>query len=116
MAYDLYLAERVRLQLAMVPNVEIYEKKMFGGIAFMVNDKMCINITKDRLMCRYDPGREEEVSLRTGFQLMKMRGKTIKGYCYVNADGFEDEEALNYWVELCLEFNPRAKISKKRKK
>lgn len=113
MAHDKYLAERVRGQLALVPNIDILEKMMFGGLAFMVNGKMCINVHKERLMCRYDQLRQEEVESKNGYQEWDMKGKKLNGYCFVDASGFETEEELNYWIELCLEFNPRAKASKK---
>lgn len=113
MAYDTHLAERLRTFLEPYA-LDITEKKMFGGLAFMVNDKMCINVSKDRLMCRYDPALSEEVSLRPGYEQMIMKGREMNGYCYVHPEGFVSEEDLRYWVELCIEFNDRAKSSKRK--
>ncbi len=67
MAYNIELADKVREWLANIHDIKIEEKKMFGGLAFLVNDKMCINISHDNLMCRYNPDREEEVAEKMVF-------------------------------------------------
>ena len=68
MAYNENLADRIRLRLADLPNV--LEKKMMGGLTFKVNDKMCIGIIKDELMCRIDPEFHEEAIEKTGCRTM----------------------------------------------
>ena len=113
MSFNAHTVSRVRDYLANFQQLLIEEKKMFGGLAFMINGKMCINVSGDNLMCRFDPVRTEELSLRSGFQKMVMKGREYKGYCYVNPDGFEHDEELKFWVDLCLDFNERAKSSKK---
>ncbi len=115
MAYDTILANRVREQLAAVPGLSIEEKKMFGGLAFLVNDKMCINITEEGLMCRYDPVLEYEVVERNGYQPMIMRGRQLKGYCYVTPEGFASTTDFNYWIKLCLDYNEVAKAARRKK-
>ena len=115
MAYSITLANRVREYLAKIPHIIVEEKAMFGGLAFLVNDKMCINIGEDTLMCRFDPEQTEELAERQGFSPVVMRGKELKGYCYVEEFGFKKKEDCVFWLELCLEFNSRAKSSKKRK-
>ena len=80
MAYSTVLADRIREYLAEIPNITVEEKTMFGGLAFLVNDKMCINIGEDVLMCRFDPERTEEIAEREGFLPVVMRGKELKGY------------------------------------
>ena len=112
MAYNPKLADRVRGYLAQLPNKQIEEKKMFGGLAFMVNGKMCVNVSGESLMCRFDPSLQEEISKKKGFQTMAMKGKEYRGYCYVNSEGFESENDFKYWIELCLAFNKKAKSSK----
>ncbi len=112
MAYSLDLADRVREYLAEISELEIKEKKMFGGLAFLVNEKMCINISGENLMCRFDLKREEEVVSKTGYLPMIMRGKQLSGYCYVEPDGFKRKEDFAYWLKICLEFNAIAKKSK----
>lgn len=113
MAYDTKLADRVRAYLAGVPKLKIKEKVMFSGVVFMVNGKMCVNVSHENLMCRINPEKYEEVSERTGFIPMIMRGKQLTGYCYVSPDGFKSKKDFEYWMKLCLEFNPKAKASKK---
>jgi len=113
MAYNPHTASRVRDYLEKFPNILIEEKKMFGGLAFMVNGKMCVNVSGDNLMCRFDPDRREELSHKTGYQKMIMRGREYEGYCYVNPDGYEHDKDFKFWVDLCLDFNDTAKSSKK---
>jgi hypothetical protein len=81
MAYSTKLAGRVRTYLDEIPKIKIEEKEMFKGLAFLVNGKMCINISGENLMCRYDPALEDEVVERAGFQPMIMRAKQLRGYC-----------------------------------
>ena len=113
MAFDTKLADRLREYLATIPGIGIEEKKMFSGMAFMVNGKMCVNVSGDNLMCRFDPALQEEVAGRIGFEPMIMKGRELKGYCYVNPEGFKTKKDFEYWAQLCLAFNSRAKASKK---
>jgi len=114
MAYDEKLADRLREALEDVANVE--EKKMFSGIAFMVNDKMCINVSGDRLMCRIGAVQQEKAVEKPGCTEMIMRGKVMKDFVYVSPEGFKNKKDFNYWIKLCLDFNKEAKSSKKKRK
>jgi hypothetical protein len=114
MAYNTELANRVRNHLSDVLHLLFEEKKMFGGLAFMIDGKMCINVTDDNLMCRFDPEMTEELSTRPGFLPMIMKGKEYKGYCYVEPEGFRDQTDFEFWINLCHDFNSRAKSSKKK--
>ena len=116
MAYSIALANRVREYLAKIPHITVEEKAMFGGLAFLVNDKMCINIGEDTLMCRFDPEQTEEIAERQGFSPVVMRGKELSGYCYVERTGYNQKEDFQFWLQLCLEFNSKAKSSKKKNK
>lgn len=116
MAYDNNLAIRVREYLSEIEEFQVEEKKMFGGLAFMVNDKMCINVGDNQLMCRFDPNLEEQLSERPGFLPMIMNGKEYKGYCYVDPIGYKSKKDFEFWMKLCLDFNEMAKSSMKRKK
>jgi hypothetical protein len=113
MPYDIHLADRVRIHLAEVPRIKVEEKKMFRGLAFMVNGKMCVNVSGENLMCRIDPEMHDKLSQRKGFKPMIMRGKEMAGYCYVSPEGFESEKDFGFWLKVCLDFNPKAKASKK---
>ena len=114
MAYSTQLAERIRTYLGGIPKIEIEEKQMFKGLAFLVNGKMCINVSGEDLMCRYDPVLENEVAARAGFRPMIMKGKQLRGYCYVSQARYKSEASFEYWLRLCLDFNEKAKASKKK--
>lgn len=116
MAYDNNLAVRVREYLNEMEELLVEEKKMFGGLAFMVNDKMCINVGDNQLMCRFDPEQTEQLSERKGFVPMIMKGKEYKGYCYVDPIGFENTGDFEFWINLCLDYNDKAVLSKKKPK
>lgn len=116
MAYDTSLADRVREYLAGFSELEIEEKEMFGGLAFLVNGKMCANISGQNLMCRFDRALTEELSERAGFVQMMMQGKEYKGYCYIEPQGIKSKKDLEFWIDICLDFNDRAISSRTRKK
>jgi len=116
MSFDQKLADRVRTYLSEVPGIKVEEKKMFKGLAFMANEKMCVNVSGENLMCRFDPAMQQEIETRVGYLPMIMRGKELKGYCYVSPQGIKKEKDLEYWIELSLEFNAKAKSSKKKTK
>jgi TfoX-like protein len=112
MAYNEKLAGRIREALAGQRKVE--EKKMFRGLTFMVNGKMCVSVSGDEMMCRFDPQLQEEVAEKRGFRSMIMKGKEYKGFGYVNEEGIKSKKDFDYWINLCLSFNKVAKASKKK--
>ena len=111
MAYSEPLADRIRGSLAEVRRVK--EKEMMGGLTFMVNDKMCVGIIKDEMMCRIDPDRQEEALGKPGCRIMDFTGRPMKGYVMVDDSGMKTVKEFNFWIGLCLEFNKKAKSSKK---
>ncbi len=114
MAFNEKLADRIREAIVDVPKVE--EKFMFGGVCFMVDGKMCIGVVKDEMMCRIDPELDDIVLEKTGCRKMDFTHKPMKGYVYVSEEGMKKKKDFDYWVSLCLEFNSKAKASKKKKK
>lgn len=114
MAFNEKLANRIRESLAHTPNVS--EKFMFGGVCFMVNDKMCVGVVKDEMMCRINPELDETVLEMTGCRPMDFNHKPMKGYVFVSDEGMKTKKAFEYWINLCLEFNTLAKASKKKSK
>ncbi|MEM7185529.1 MAG: TfoX/Sxy family protein [Bacteroidota bacterium] len=121
MAYDEFLADRVR-NILKEKKVDFYEKKMFGGLCIMVDDKMCCGVLYDKrtetdmIMARIGEAAMEEALKKEGSQPMDFTGRPMKGYVFVTPDGFDSEDDLDYWVQLCIDFNPLAKASKKRRK
>lgn len=109
MAYSEYLADRVRQRLQPVGKVE--EKKMMGGLIFMVNDKMCmgINIEKktgnDRLMVRVGKLPYDDLLGQKGSRVMDFTGRVMRGFLFIDPEGFDSEDDLDFWVERALEFN-----------
>src|SRR5258708_653282 len=114
MAYNEELTARIREALAHLSKVE--EKKMFRGVTFMVNNKMCITAGDNKIMCRIDPAIHDEVIKRKGCETVKMKGREYKGYVYVSEEGIKTKKDLDHWIQLALEFNKLAKSSKKKKK
>ena len=114
MAYSEKLANRIREKLVDLPN--IVEKEMMGGLTFMVNDKMCIGIIKDEMMCRIAPEMQDTALEKIGCRIMDFTGRPMKGYVMVDDTGMKNEKQFNYWINLCLEFNSKAKSSKKNQK
>ncbi|HMG68983.1 MAG TPA: TfoX/Sxy family protein [Chitinophagaceae bacterium] len=113
MPYNEKLAARIRKALAHLSKVE--EKKMFRGVTFMVNGKMCVSVSGEEMMCRFDPELQEQVVKKKGYRPMIMRGKEYKGFCYINHEGIKSKKDFDYWINLCLDFNKKAKASKKKK-
>lgn len=114
MAYNEQLADRTREILVDQSNLE--EKKMMGGLCFMVNDKMCVGIMKDELMCRIDPEVFETSLDKRGCTEMSMGGKTMRGYILVDETGTKTKKDLESWINLALEFNPKANRLKRKSK
>ncbi len=114
MAFNEKLTERVRAALANVPKVE--ERRMFSGITFMVNGKMCISVGDNRIMCRIDPAIHNQVVKEKACQTVIMRDREYKGYVYVAEDRIAAKEDFEYWIKLALDFNEKAKASTRKRK
>ena len=105
MGYNEELANRIRTSLSKIPLVE--EKRMFSGITFMVDGKMCISVANDRIMCRIDPAIHDEVLKRKAVRTVIMKGHEYKGYVYVAEEGIEEKEDFDFWIGLALDFNKK---------
>src|SRR5258708_23035310 len=112
MSYSEKLAGRIREALVEVPKVK--EKVMVSGVTFMVDDKMCIRVGPDRIMCRIDPESHDQLLEEKTCRPMIMKGREYKGYILVNEEDVQRKKELDYWIGLCLDFNARAKSSKKK--
>lgn len=109
------LYERMRYIL-LAREVSWEEKKMMGGIAFMVDDKLCFGTFRDGVLCRIDPEERDKLLEETSAEIMTQGGREMKGYVHIQPPAYETDEELEFWIVKCLEFNPKAKSSKKRKK
>ena len=109
------LFERMR-NILIAKEVTWIEKKMMGGITFMVDNKMCFGTLKGGLLCRIDPQERDELLSKTGAEIIRQGGREMKGYVHIQPAGYESDQALEFWISKCLAFNPKAKSNKKKKK
>ena len=111
MAFNERLAARIREALAHIPDV--VEKKMFHGICFMVNGKMCLCVRLDDMLCRIGPKNYGEALEMNHCRPMIHNGRTMTGFVFVSEEGIRKKKDFDYWVNLALAFNKEAKASKK---
>lgn len=109
MAYSEAQADRIRQRLQYANLTE--EKKMMGGLIFMVNHRMCIGLDidwktgRDRLMVRVGKARHEQLIFKKGSREMNFPGKVMRGFLFIDPEGFDPDEDLNFWIDKALEFN-----------
>lgn len=115
MAYNEQLADRIR-QLLQSKKIKVTEKKMFGGVCFLVDDKMLMGVEKERLMTRIDPEDEVKALKKKGAKPMDFTGRIMKGFLFIDNEAVDMDKDLEYWVDLCMKYNPKAKASKKKAK
>lgn len=119
MAYNEETLERIR-QVLLSKEVDFEEKKMFMGVCIMVADKMCCgthisrNSGEDLLFCRISEEDYLKAVERDDVLPMKMGERVMKNYVYVLEHGFQHSKDLDHWIQLCLNFNPTAKSSKRK--
>jgi TfoX/Sxy family transcriptional regulator of competence genes len=111
MAANEQLLKKLREAFKDVSNVE--EKKMFSGVAFMVNNKLCVTVGKDKIMCRINPDLHDELIQNPGCTTVVMKGKEYKGYIWISESALTSKKEISHWVKLALDFNPKSKASKK---
>lgn len=92
------------------------QKRMFGGLCFMVDDKMLIGTYQGGVMARVDPEEAEKLVSRPGASHMIHGGRPMPGFMMLENTSYETDADLSFWVEKCLEYNPRVKPSAKKKK
>lgn len=113
MPFNEILANRVR-ELIAVATHKVEEKKMFGGLCFIVDDKMCAGVKQHELMVRVDPAIFEEVQEKEGVRPMVHGSRVAKGYVFVDETVLSTKKQLQYWIDLALDYNKFAKSSKKK--
>lgn len=115
MPFNEQLANRVR-ELITQTHDNVEEKRMFGGLCFMVNNKISVGVEQERLMLRIGAENFEEAITKEGCQPMDFTGKVMKGYVFVDIEALNTKSKLDYWMGLALDFNKIAKASKKKSK
>jgi TfoX/Sxy family transcriptional regulator of competence genes len=104
MAHDPLFEQRIADALK-AQGVKAEHKKMFGGVAFMVNGNMSVGITnKGDFMARFDGERHDEILKWPGAKPMTFGHKSMKGFLFVDADAVGSRAALDKWVKLSLEY------------
>lgn len=98
MAYDPVLADRIRAELAR--HVGFTEKKMFGGLSFLVNGNMCCGVTGTDLVLRLAPEEVERALSKPYTRQMDFTGKPMKSMVYVSAEGTSSGAALQQWLRI----------------
>ena len=102
MAYNESLAGRIREELS--HRNELTEKKMFGGLSFMLGGNMCCGILKDDLVVRVDPDSYESALAKPHARPMDFTGRPLKGMVYVGPEGYRTDEELKCWLDQALSF------------
>jgi TfoX/Sxy family transcriptional regulator of competence genes len=102
MAYDEALAQRIRTALLTVPQVD--ERKMFGGITFMVSNQMCCGVLKDELIVKVGPEGFDQLIAEPHVRVFDFTGRPMVGMVYVAAPAVASDEALHAWIERGVEF------------
>lgn len=114
MPYNEALSIRIKKLLIQL-NIEFTEKKMFGGYAFMINDKMCVGIVNDQIMLRVMEEHYEKLLEENGVEPMNFTGKTMKGFLFIQPEVFQTDKQLNDWIAYGLEFGEKGIVKSKKK-
>jgi TfoX/Sxy family transcriptional regulator of competence genes len=102
MAFNEALAERIRQALARRKNIE--EKKMFGGIGFLLNGNMLVGVWKESLIARLGPEQGDEALLEPHVKVFDITGKPMKNWIMVEPEGIEDDDQLKDWIQRAMKF------------
>ena len=102
MAYNEDIAVRLRAYLPRLGDFE--EKKMFGGLAFLLNGKMVIGVIKDQAVVRINPENRAEFLKKPDTAEMDFTGRPMKGFLYVSMDGIASDEDLGFWAEHAVDY------------
>ena len=110
MGYDIYFTDRIRTVLTSL-KVPYTEKKMMGGLLFMVNNSMCVNADQDkntgedRLMVRVGKENYDTLLLEKGARKMDFTGRAMNGFLFIYPEGTESNEQLHFWIQKALAYN-----------
>jgi TfoX/Sxy family transcriptional regulator of competence genes len=102
MAYDEALAQRIREVLE--GSAGLIEKKMFGGVGFMIQGNMACGVNKEDLIVRVGPDGYEQALNQAHTRVFDMTGRPMKGWITVSAEGYEDQRELTEWVNKGVDF------------
>lgn len=103
MAYDEGLAQRIREMMQEYPT-NLIEKRMFGGLAFMVNGNMCVGVLGSELIARVGADNYDSLLLLPNTREMDFTGRAMTGFIVVDENAIDDDERLGFWIERCFSF------------
>jgi len=101
MAYNEKLAKRIRDEFGEIPFIE---KKMFGGVGFLIHGNMVCGVHKENLIVRVDPDKHEKLLKKTGARIFDITGRPMKGWLMVEPEGCKTAKQLNAWIKEGVEF------------
>jgi TfoX/Sxy family transcriptional regulator of competence genes len=102
MAFDEQLVRRIRTHLGKRPGLS--EKKMFGGIAFLMKGNMCCGVHRDALMVRLDPADTDRVLAEPHTRVFDLTGRPMKGWILVEPEGLATGPQLGKWVDRAAQY------------
>jgi hypothetical protein len=102
MAFDESLATRIRDALARKKGIE--EKKMFGGVGFLLNGNMLVGVWKDSLIVRLGPDNYDDALLEPHVKELDITGRPMKGWVLVEPEGVKDDDPLSGWIQRAVKF------------
>lgn len=114
MAYSEQAADLIRTELNRL-NIDAEEKRMFGGVAFMINDAMAIGVVKENIMLRIHPEEQQELLSQPYFREMDFTGRPMKGYLYLSKEGYANPTVMNDVMQRVLRYNTIAATAKRKK-
>lgn len=112
MPYDEKLAERISTILK--GKRGLVQKKMFGGIAYMLKDKMFVGIAKNELMVRVLDEKYDEYLKKPNVRLMDFTGRPLRGFLYIDSPGFKTDKQLAKWIDVGIEYVMKSPSKKKK--
>ena len=113
MAYNEVLANRIRNAFGKKRGVT--EKKMFGGLSFLLNGKMCCGVLKDILVVRVNPKDSDKLLKKQHVRPMNFTGRPMKGFLYISSGGYETDKQLGNWVERSIDVVSLLPVAQKKK-
>ena len=99
---------------ALVNEENVVEKKMFQGFSFIIDDKLCIGVRDDEMLCRIDPEKAILELEKNHCRAMIHGGKIMKGYVFISEEGYRRNTDFQYYINLCLEYNKIVQKTKKK--
>lgn len=115
MPYNENLSLRIQKQL-IESQVDFIEKKMFGGNAFMIQDKMCIGVVKDELMLRVMDEFYESLLEENYVKPMNFTGRIMKNFLFIEPEAYTTEQGLSKWIQYAIDFGAIGVVKSKKKK